>query len=97
MPEDTHIFKWRKPNAGFIMLKVSESKRIVDEWIRASREEGRHLADKHPRNQGYIGPMCSPSFTIAKNLFQGSIVPSIIGFTVPWAMVGLLFILRNLI
>ena len=60
MPEDTHIFKWRKPNAGFIMLRRSpESKRIVDEWIRASREEGRHLADKHPRNQGVYWTLCA--------------------------------------
>ena len=63
MPEDTHVFKWRKPNAGFIMLRRSpESKRLVDEWIRASREEGRHLADKHPRNQGVYWTYVQPKF-----------------------------------
>ena len=71
MPEDTHIFKWRKPNAGFIMLRRSpESRRMVDEWIRASREEVRHLADKHPRNQGVYWTYVQPKFYNSQKLIS---------------------------
>jgi hypothetical protein len=63
MPGDTHFFKWRKPNAGFIMVRRSQQgRKIVDEWMKASRGEGRHLADKHPRNQGVYWNYVMPKF-----------------------------------
>jgi len=63
MPGDTHFFKWRKPNAGFIMVRRSEEGiKIVNDWISASRGEGSELADKHPRNQRIYWKYVMPKF-----------------------------------
>ena len=63
MPADTHFFKWRKPNAGFIMVRRSEEGiKIVNDWISASRGEGSELANKHPRNQRIYWKYVMPKF-----------------------------------
>ena len=63
MPGDTHFFKWRKPNAGFIMVRRSQQgRKIVDEWMKASRGEGNELANKHPRNQRIYWKYVMPKF-----------------------------------
>ena len=63
MPGDTHFFKWRKPNAGFIIVRRSEEGiKIVNDWINASRGKGSELADKHPRNQRIYWKYVMPKF-----------------------------------
>ncbi len=52
MPGDTPLFGGKRPNAGLIIVKNSpEGREIVDYWLYAAMNEGRHLADTHPRNQ----------------------------------------------
>ena len=63
MPGDTHFFKWRKPNAGFIIVRRSEEGiKIVNDWINAARDEGSELADRHPRNQRIYWKYVMPKF-----------------------------------
>ena len=47
-----------------------EIKRLVDEGIRGCWEEGIHLADKHPRNQGVYWAYVQPKFYNSQKLIS---------------------------
>ena len=60
MTKDTDPFNPNRPNAGLILVDHEIGGQIIDAWIYASRNEGSHLADTHPRNQlvywNYVQP-----------------------------------------
>lgn len=73
MTKDTPLFKRNRPNAGVILFKNAEGKKIMDYWMHAAKNEGSHLADTHPRNQrvywNYVQPKYHDEQVLVSNAY----------------------------
>ena len=73
MTKDTPLLKRNRPNAGVILFKNKEGKKIMDYWLHAAKNEGSHLADTHPRNQhvywNYVQPKYQDEQVLVPNAF----------------------------
>lgn len=64
MPRDTPFFSgFFRPNAGFILVrKSSKGQEVIDKWLYAAQNEGKHLNDVHPRNQNVYWNYVMPRY-----------------------------------
>lgn len=73
MPEDTPLFGGHRPNAGFIIVRNGpQGREIIDSWMSAARNEGKHLADTHPRNQLVYWNFVMPRYKAVQYLIPRS-------------------------
>ena len=73
MPADTPVFKRKRPNAGMIIVRNSpEGRKIISDWLYAAYNEGKHLADTHPRNQLVYWNFVMPGYKNQQKLIPRS-------------------------